>query len=71
MTSTNQSGPMEREVQTTFKNSPDTLVALERLAGAVPKKLTRTIVASVLKIYATSLDKALDIMGLTMNNPNA
>ena len=72
MASTSQtttSKVMESEIQDTFKNSPDTVSALKRLAAAVPNKLIRTIVATNLKLYAKILDKMMETLGIGLTDP--
>ena len=47
---------MNQQIDDTFKNSPSTKDALQRLATQIPLKVIRTIVATALKIYTKMLE---------------
>ena len=66
---TNTEKIIEGQVQTTFKNSPNTMTALKDLATAIPAKLIRTLIGTVLKLYTKILDKMLKTLGIAISDP--
>ena len=62
---------ISKQVDVMFANSPNTKVALERLAGSVPKLLVKSLISSYLKFVTILIDGIFKQIGIIIEDPSS
>ena len=62
---------ISKQVDVMFANSPNTKVALERLAGSVPKLLVKSLISSYLKFVTILIDGIFKQIGIIVEDPSS
>lgn len=62
---------ISKEIDVMFANSPDTKVALQRLAGSVPKLLIKSLISSYLKFATIFIDGIFKQIGIIIEDPSS
>ena len=62
---------ISKEIDVMFANSPNTKVALERLASSVPKLLIKSLISSYLKFVTILIDGIFKQIGIIIEDPES